>query len=525
MTRAWPVAIVGGGPVGLTLALCLARQGVSSVILERNDGATGEGSRAICQQRDVLDTWDAVGASAIWREGLTWSRGRTYVRDREVRTVELADVGRSELPAFVNISQLRVESILRALVAERPMITLRTGFCATSIVDDDAGVRVVGSRGEVVEAAWVAVCAGAHADGLRRALGVELAGETHPDRFLICDVKVDLDTESPERRFWFDPEWNPGRQVLLHAQPDGLVRIDWQVPEAFDLEAEAHTGRLDERIRAVVGERPYDLVWASVYRFHSRLATGFVVGRSALVGDAAHLMAPFGARGLNSGVHDAENLAWKLAAVLRSTAPASLVRTYDEERRQAARRNLEVTAATMRFLAPRDPHDRQRREAILAGAFAGDAEAMAAVDSGRLYEPACYDGSSLTTDDPRRAWLGYDDAGRPIGPAAGMLLPDVPTADGTRVRAQLRFTGGIIGPGWVREATERVHADLGLAMVGLERAHADPDGVLADALGLDPDEGVVVRPDCHVAGFATSPSSAVAVAARAWGWGGGVGGS
>lgn len=525
MTRAWPVAIVGGGPVGLTLALCLARHGVASVIVERTDGATIEGSRAICQQRDVLDTWDGVGASAIWREGLTWSRGRTYVRDREVRCIELAEVGRSELPAFVNISQVRVEGILRALVAASPSITLWHGFEATGIVGGDGGVRVVGSHGEVVEAEWAAVCAGAHADGLRRSLGVELAGETHPDRFLICDVKVDLETASPERRFWFDPAWNPGRQVLLHAQPDGLVRIDWQVAEDYDLDAAARSGELDDRIRAVVGDRAYDLVWASVYRFHSRLATRFVVGRVAFVGDAAHLMAPFGARGLNSGVHDAENLAWKLAAVLRGEAPASLVLSYGEERRRAAQRNLAVTTATMRFLAPSSPRERRRREAILAGALRGDPDAVAAVDSGRLYEPACYAGSSLTTDDAGREWSGYDDAGRPVGPAAGMLLPDVRTDDGARVRTRLRFVGGIIGPGWVAEAVERTRHDLGLSLVGLERPTADPQSVLATVLGLGPDEGVVVRPDCHIAAFASSASGAVDAVERAWGRRGGVGGS
>ncbi len=282
-----PVAIVGAGPVGMTLALCLARWGVPCVVLERSPVPRRVGSRAICQQRDVLDTWDALGAGTLWREGVTWSVGRTYVGDREVRCVRLARLGASPLPAFVTISQSRVEAVLEGLVAKEPTVVVRRGFEVRTLVPDDDGVTLRGDEGEL-RAAWVVLAAGAHAEALRDAIGVRFEGERHPDRFLICDIKVDLPGLAGERRFWFDPAWNPGRQVLMHAQPDGVFRIDWQVPAEFDLEAARRSGGLDELIRHVVGEQPYELVWASVYRFQSSLADRFVAGLpSALAGSTA----------------------------------------------------------------------------------------------------------------------------------------------------------------------------------------------------------------------------------------------
>ena len=142
--------------------------------------------------------------------------------------------------------------------------------------------------------------------------------------------------------------------MLVHPQPDDVWRIDWQVPSGTDVEAERASGALDRRIRQVVGATtPYELAWVTGYRFHQRLAPRFRVGRVLLAGDAAHLMSPFGARGLN-GAADAENLAWKLALVLGGRAPEALLDSYDAERRAAAVENLAVTDASMRFMVRTD---------------------------------------------------------------------------------------------------------------------------------------------------------------------------
>ena len=147
-------------------------------------------------------------------------------------------------------------------------------------------------------------------------LGVDFEGMSFSDAFLICDIAATLPGWEQERRFYFDPVWNPGRQVLIHPCPHGLYRIDWQVEPDFDLDAERSSGRLDHRIRQIIGDSPYSVDWSSVYHY-ARIASRFRAGRVFLAGDLAHLVAPFGARGLNSGVPDVENAAWKIAWTMR----------------------------------------------------------------------------------------------------------------------------------------------------------------------------------------------------------------
>jgi 2-polyprenyl-6-methoxyphenol hydroxylase-like FAD-dependent oxidoreductase len=379
------------------------------------------GSRAICQQRDVLDVWESVGAGAeIARRGVTWTTARTFHGDRELFSVEFADRGRSPFPPFVNISQCETERVLDERIALQPLITVRWNAEVTTIDQDETGVRVT-AGGDTIEGSYAVACPGARGDRIRAQLGVTFDGESFDDHFLICDIRTDLPGWQTERRFYFDPVWNPGRQVLIHPCPDDTFRIDWQVPSTFDLE----TDDLDARIHQVIGDRPYEMLWKSVYRFHSRMVDRMRVGRVLLAGDAAHLVSPFGARGLNSGVLDAENAAWKIAFVARGMAPESLLESYHVERHAAAAENLAVTAATMRFLVPPTSRDARRRQEILTRA-AIDPSARGQVDSGRLAEPFWYVDSPLTTPDPSRPFPGRPARGDVPVPAPGILVPDCP---------------------------------------------------------------------------------------------------
>ncbi|MGH2996749.1 MAG: FAD-dependent monooxygenase, partial [Gaiellaceae bacterium] len=190
-----------------------------------------------------------------------------------------------------------------------------------------------------------------------------------------------------------------------------------QVAPETDVEAERESGSLDRRVRAFVGGAPYELVWLTAYRFHQRLAERFRAGRVFLAGDAAHLMAPFGARGLNSGVEDATNLAWKLAVVLEGAAPDSLLDTYDRERRAAAQENLGVTGATMRFMAPPTALHRLSRNAILRGSLRVP-RLRRFVNSGKLAVPAVYEGDGLVGKPLPPEAETVDDAGHGFTVAA-----------------------------------------------------------------------------------------------------------
>ncbi|MBB3050879.1 pentachlorophenol monooxygenase/3-(3-hydroxy-phenyl)propionate hydroxylase [Prauserella isguenensis] len=526
------VAVIGGGPVGQTTSLLLARRGVRVVLLDGRPERDAVGSKAICQQRDVLDVWEfAGGGRRIAAEGLTWRTARTFHRDRELFADRLPDAGVSEFPPFVNISQARVEEILDEEIARQPLIEVRWDHEVTGLDQDGSGVTVRCAGGRDVRAAYAVACAGARAEAVRRALGVTFGGRSFDDRFLICDIRADLPGWADERRFYFDPAWNPGRQVLIHPCPGGTFRIDWQVPEDYDPDAERESGALDERIRAIVGDVDYEVVWTSVYRFHSRVVDRMRVGRVLLAGDCAHLYAPFGARGLNSGVGDADNAAWKLAWVLRGWAGDELLESYHAERHAAATENLAVTTATMDFLVPHDDEGRRRREAVLIGA-ASDPGLRAQVDSGRLAEPFWYVASPLTTADGTRPFVGRPPRATVPTPAPGILAPDVPVslAGCTRLR-ELARTGFLVlaAPESDVAGARTVLTDgdtnggdpdeaVGPGPVRVLAAdEVDPTGSVAAELGMRRGDLWVLRPDAYVAAVVTDPRELGPVLRRACG--------
>lgn len=490
------VVIVGGGPVGLVTALLLARLGVSSVVLEAADRRDTTGSRAICFQRDVLDVFGRVGCGDdLIARGVTWTTGRTYYRGTELFSVTFPEPDAGATPPWINISQAEVERRLCDLVAAEPLVDLRYGHPVGGVDQDADGVEVTVAGRRRVRGGHLVGADGAHST-VRRLLGVGFPGRSFTDRFLICDVRAELPFPS-ERRFHFDPEWNPGRQVLVHQCPDSVWRIDWQVPQDFDLDAERASGALDARIRRIVGDVPYELVWTTAYRFHQRCAETFRAGRAFLAGDAAHVFAPFGARGLNSGVQDAENLAWKLAFVRRHGAPDRLLGTYDLERRAAARENLRVTSRTMEFLVPQTAEQRERRTTALERALR-DPDGRAEIDSGRLAEPHRYLDSPLTTPSVLPT-------GR--GAVPGVLCPDAPcVVDGEPTRLRRLFGAGmVVLVAAARHAPAAASAaDVPCAVYALDEI--DGTGAVRAALDAGPDGAFVVRPDGHIA--AALPSSA-----------------
>ncbi|WP_017580453.1 FAD-dependent monooxygenase [Nocardiopsis valliformis] len=519
-----PVLVLGAGPVGQTAALLLARRGVPVLVVDGRPERDAVGSKAICQQRDVLDVWDWLGGGRIIEEGLTWDTARTFYQGHELFSVRLPDPGVSSLPSFVNISQSRTEEVLDDLLA-RAGVQISWGHEVTGIDQDADGVTVECATpdGPVrLRGSHALSCMGAHGGVVRKALGLDFSGTSFDDRFLICDIRADLGDWERERRFYFDPEWNPGRQVLIHPCPDSVFRIDWQVPSDFDLEAEESSGRLDARIRQIIGDTPYEIVWHSVYRFHTRVTDRMRCGRILLAGDNAHLVAPFGARGLNSGVQDAENAAWKLAYVRDGWAGEELLESYHTERHAAALENADVTSATMRFLVPQDEAERERRISVLRQAVT-DAQAHPDVDSGRLAEPFWYTGSALTTACPERPFGGRPPRGQAPAPCPGVILPDAPVTvagrpEVKRLRPLLREgltlllgagEGAAGEGGGARADREALRAVVHATATATGAAPApvttlylddiDTTGALRRALTPEPGQVWLVRPDAHVA--------------------------
>jgi 3-(3-hydroxy-phenyl)propionate hydroxylase len=507
------VGVVGAGPVGMTLAGRLAQAGVRVVLLEQHPQHTGEGSKALCMQRETLEIWARLGiGEEVASRGVQWNLGRTYFRGRELFQVRLPSSNRDHFPPFVNINQTEVEEMLLARVRELPEVDLRWGHRLVGIAQDPDGVtvRCETPKGEKsVRVEYLVGADGAHS-AVRHATGMGFPGHSFPDLFLICDIRARLPFPR-ERRFFFDPPWNPGRQVLIHPQPDDTWRIDWQVPPETDVEGERTSGGLDRRVRAVIGPTTeYELLWLTPYRFHQRLVERFRVGRVLLAGDAAHLVSPFGARGLNSGVADAENLAWKLSTVLAGRASDELLESYNTERRAAALENLAVTDASMRFMVPRGRLRRSLRNLILRGSLRIP-RLRRLVNSGRLAQPFSYADSPIVVADARDTRI----------PAIGGVAPDAPcraldTATITRLREVFGsgFVALLVGSS-AREAAAAAFRASRLAWPApCQIVASGAGGPLAGVTVLDDSEGEIrrayggagasaylVRPDGHLAAW------------------------
>lgn len=415
-----PVIVVGAGPTGLTAALELMYRGVPSIVLDAGRQRI-DGSRAIAVHRSALAVWERLGcAEPMLTKGVAWRARRTFCGERELYAQLMPEPLPGDLPTFLNLPQYCTEDHLIQSVQSAEMIDLRWDHQVVTVEQDESGVLLqveTPSRTILLRSRYLVACDGARSS-LRKLLNLDFPGRTYQDRFLIADIRAELPFPA-EPRFFFDHPTNPGSTILIHPQPDGVWRIDWQLGKVADVAAHRRPDALERRIRGLIGEVPYELVWLSDYRFHQRLLSRLRHGRVFFAGDAAHLVSPFGARGMNSAIHDIENLGWKLAKVLSGGAPESLLDTYDIERGPALRRDQVVTNATMCFMAPRTSLQRLRRTATLRLSNRCKA-ARRWVNSGKMSQPFTYQSSPilLTDKQPRRVWRG--------APPVGAKAPDVP---------------------------------------------------------------------------------------------------
>jgi 3-(3-hydroxy-phenyl)propionate hydroxylase len=481
-----PVVIIGAGPVGLTLALDLARRDVPVVVIDDSDHI-GSGSRAVCWAKKTLEVFDRLGVGeAIAREGVRWQRGRVFHGEREAYAFDLLPEAHHKMPAMVNLQQDQVEARLVRAVQLDGRIELRGRHELIGLVQDSDGVTLNVRTPDGLfdmRADWVVGCDGARSP-TRTLLGLGFEGQVFEDRFLIADVRLapgvrprGLDPAWPERWFWFDPPFHRGQSVLLHAQADGLWRIDFQLGRDADVEAERDTARIRARVAAMLDSDGFELVWSSIYQFCCRRAERFRVGRVLLAGDAAHQVSPFGARGANSGVQDADNLGWKLAAVLREEGADVLLDAYEFERIEAADDNIGHSTRATDFISPKSALSRRLRRAALDLA-ARTEFAKPLVNSGRLSLPTAHVDSPLSTPDTE-PWTG--------GPGPGCPAPDAPLDGGGWLSERLRGGFALLAFGWP------------VAVEGLPVIALPGEGLAATRYGARPGSVVLLRPDGIVA--------------------------
>ena len=377
------VAIVGAGPIGLAMAIELANHGIASVVLDDNN-VVSVGSRAICWSKRSLEILDRLGVGGLCvKKGVTWQVGRTFHRDREVFNFDLLPEDGHKMPAFVNLQQYYVEQYLvdRA-IALNIDLRWKNKVVAVDRRADHAVLTVETPDGRyALEADWVIACDGARSP-LRGMLGLEFEGELFEERFLIADIEMEADFPR-ERWFWFEPGFHNGQSALLHKQPDNIYRIDLQLGWETDPEVEKQPERIIPRIEKVVGHKNFTLDWTSIYTFQCRRLRSFVHGPVLFVGDSAHIVSPFGARGGNGGLQDVDALGWRLAAVVKGTQAAEILSGYDRERIYGADENLMNSSRSTRFMSPEDGVERLFRDAVLHLASRADF-ARPMVNSGRL---------------------------------------------------------------------------------------------------------------------------------------------
>ncbi|MEP7303001.1 MAG: FAD-dependent monooxygenase, partial [Caldimonas sp.] len=416
----------------------------------------------------------------IRAKGITWSVGRTFSGADEVFSFNLEDDSASEQPPFINLQQFYLEWFLVDRIVEIGRTDLRWKNKVLAIENESDHVAVVVETPAgtySLEAEWFIDATGANSR-IRTAMGLEVNASRSTDRWCISDVRF----EKPfavERWTWVDAPFNEGRAVWQHLMADDVWRLDYQMAEDCDPETISQPEVAGARLREQLGPGvEFEFVWIGPYQYRDHLLETFRVGRSVFIGDCAHVVSPFGARGGNNGIQDAGNLGWKLALVLAGEAGDGLIDSYHAERYAAAAENLLVTSRTARFLAPRSAAEHRIRRAVCTLARR-HAFARRLANTGRMAQANAY---------PPAPWAR--DGARSVQNVA---------FDGTTLmrclRGETRFLGLAVGA----DAATLARLDEAAALLPIDFRAVDPGGPLAAHLGAAPGSVVIVRPDAYVA--------------------------
>ena len=430
---------------------------------------------------EVLDRIGALGS--LPEESLRAMRITNYLGDRPLMTLEFGDPGlRTAAPPMV-ISQAKVEAALRARLADLG-VTPEWNRALVGLTQDADGVLAELSDGAHIRAGWLVGCDGTSST-TRQSVGIGYPGVKLTERFLLADLHLDWDLDRTGTTGWISPHGLLGAMPMPHPQGD-LWRLFAYDPEMDQKPTDA---AILERIARILPERSGRDVgigqaeWLSVFTVHRRLADTYRRGRVLIAGDAAHAHAPFGGQGMLTGIGDAENLAFKVALVVRKLASDKLIDSYEAERRPLATEVLRGTSAVTRVNIAANP----------VGRFLRDRVAPRIFGLAVLQRWITYTASQL--------WVSYRKGplgGRGAKPRPGDRIPDAACtrADGTATRLYRELAGR-----WVL----LLPAPDATGAVASRRL-----GTLVTTLYHDGAEAMLVRPDAHLA-WRGSPGDAGAL--------------
>ncbi|MFI9591287.1 FAD-dependent monooxygenase [Nonomuraea sp. NPDC052265] len=470
------VLVVGAGPVGLALACALRQHGVSVRVVDKAVGpaTTSRANFVHARGSEVLDRLDALGD--LPQESVRAMTITTYAGDRPMMRIRFGDPGLGTAAPPMVISQARIEEQLRerlAALGGQP----EWGNGLAEARQDATGVTAVLADGATVHAGWIVGCDGTGST-VRKLAGIGFPGVQVSERFLLVDGRLDGDPP-------LDRSGTSGwahRDGLLGAMP--MPGGQWRLLayDAAFTDDKPTEEQIADRVRRILpqrtgltGLRLGEVTWASLFRVHRRLADSYRAGRILLAGDAAHVHAPFGGQGMLTGLGDAENLAWKLALVVRGLATERLLDTYHAERRPLATAVLRGSTAATKVNIAGGPLGRFLRDQVLM----------------RVFSQAWI--QRWTTYTTSQLWVSYRRGplgGRGGKPRPGDRVPDLACerSDGTRTRlhAELRGAWAVVGGG-------------AEAAFGTARRRLGDRVVRLRANGLRSGPALLVRPDGHLA--------------------------
>ena len=373
------VLIVGAGPVGLCLALKLAKHGVASTLIEqlRDDNFLDQVPRAGTNHPATLEMYDDIGLYArLEPRGIVAPLFHYWDREKNGLIAEFDHAvlkNDTRFPFALQCERIKIVEEALAMAKENPLITVMMGTAFTGFNQDADGVAAFienedGEKDRLV-GRYIVSCEGARSI-VRKECGIAFEGFTYPDRTLNIEVAYDFKRHGyTDRNYISDPdEWSN----LFHWKgPPERWRVHFPTQPDEDPDTLTEPDALQARLqRFLPTGKPFAIVGCNLYTVHQRVAEKFRHGRAILAGDSAHVNSPIGGMGLNSGVHDAFNLAEKLAAIWSGEGDESLLTRYERQRRHiAVQHTQQQTIRNKKLLAEKDPavrrrnHDELRRQA------------------------------------------------------------------------------------------------------------------------------------------------------------------